>query len=194
MKAARETLPGVTHVAGACQEAPSPPDGLPLPTHRWYALWVMSKAEFVVEDALMGQDIECFLPLWSEVVQWSQRQKTILRPLFPGYLFARLADAQIPQIVQIAGVIKVLPENLKPQPVDAAEIENVRRLLAAGLPMKVCDYVQGDAVLIDSGPLAGVKGIVQRTRNGTRVVVKIEILRRAVRVEIDADELVKEAA
>ncbi|MES2136109.1 MAG: UpxY family transcription antiterminator [Pseudomonadota bacterium] len=194
MKAPRGTPPDVTHGAGARHEGqgtpPAPPsDTLP----NWYAIWVMSNAEFVVEDALLNLDIEPFLPTWIETVQWSDRKKEITRPLFRGYLFARCADRRVPEIAQIAGVIKVLPDNLTPAPVDKAELENVRRLLHSGLAMKVCDYVQGDAVEIERGPLAGVKGIVQRTKQGTRVIVKIEILRRAVSVTIDAEDLVKES-
>lgn len=159
---------------------------------RWYAIWVMSNAEFVVEEALRGYGIEAFLPTWSEVTQWKDRKKTILRPLFPGYLFARCEDSPRREILRIAGVIEILPSSLNPQPVDAADLENVRRMLAAGLPTAPCAYITGDAVLIDSGPLAGVKGIVQRSKNGTRVVVKIELLRRAVSVEVDYRDLVKE--
>ena len=154
----------------------------------------MSRSEFVIEDALEAHGIESFLPTWLETIQWSDRVKTIKRPLFPGYIFARCRAVSRNELVRIAGVIAILPSSLNPLPVDAAEIENVRRALASGAPMKPCDYVAGDAVSIDTGPLAGVKGIVQRTKNGTRVIVKIEILRRAVSVEIDAGELVKEAA
>jgi transcription antitermination factor NusG len=165
---------------------------------RWYALWVMSNAEFVVEEALRGYGIESFLPTWTEVTQWSDRKKTIQRPLFPGYLFARCdqsGNERGPrrEILRIAGVIEVLPSSLSPMPVDAADIENVRRMLASGVPATPCQYITGDAVLIESGPLAGVKGIVQRTKNGTRVVVKIEMLKRAVSVEIDFRDLVKAA-
>jgi transcription antitermination factor NusG len=159
----------------------------------WYALYVMSNAEFVVEDALRGYGIETFLPTWSEVTQWSDRKKTIHRPLFPGYLFARCDDGPRREILRIAGVIEVLPSSLSPAPVDAADIENVRRALASALPLTPCKYVTGDAVLIDSGPLAGVRGIVQRTKDGTRVIVKIEMLKRAVSVEIDFRDLVKES-
>ena len=60
----------------------------------WYALWVMSNAEFVVEDALRAHRIESFLPTWTETVQWSDRKKVIQRPLFPGYLFARCDRAR----------------------------------------------------------------------------------------------------
>jgi transcription antitermination factor NusG len=158
----------------------------------WYAIYVMSNAEFVVEDALRAHGIESFLPTWTEVTAWSDRKKKVERPLFRGYLFARCAPEALQHIVRIAGVIEILPSSLKPVPVDAADIENVRRVLAAGLPAAPCDYVTGDAVRIDKGPLAGVKGIVQRTKDGTRVIVKIEMLKRAVSVEIESRDLVKE--
>lgn len=87
-----------------------------------------------------------------------------------------------------------MPDNFNPRPVDEEDIETVRYLLDTGLALKPCEYVTGDEVVIDAGPLAGVKGVVQRSKNGTRVVVKIEILRRAVSVEIDAQDLMKEAA
>ncbi len=159
----------------------------------WYALWVISNAEFVVEDALRGLVEETFLPTWSEVTQWSDRKKTIVRPLFPGYLFLRSEGTPAPEILQIAGVIKFLPDNFNPKPVDAAELENLRRAIASGRPLKVCDYVAGDEVVIDSGPLAGVRGIVKKTKDGARVVVRIEMLHRAVSVELDAEELKKAA-
>ncbi|MES2136977.1 MAG: UpxY family transcription antiterminator [Pseudomonadota bacterium] len=195
MNALRGTFPDVTHGAGARQEGqgtpPAPPsDTLP----HWYAIWTVSRAEFVIEEALRSLRIGVFLPTWCETVQWSDRKKEITRPLFPGYLFALFDARRVPEIVSLAGVVKILPENLTPQPVDEADIENVRRLLATGRPLKVCDYITGDEVTISTGAFAGVKGIVQRTKNGTRVVVRIEILHRAVSVEIDADELMKEAA
>lgn len=172
--------------------SPSLPD-TPPNTRRWYALYVMSNAEFVVEEALRGYGIESFLPTWSEVTVWSDRKKTIHRPLFPGYLFARCDESQLREIPRIAGVIEILPSKLNPAPVDPADIANVRRALAADLPMTPCRYITGDEVLIDSGPLAGVRGIVQRSKDGTRVIVKIEMLKRAVRVEIDFRDLVKES-
>jgi transcriptional antiterminator NusG len=194
----REHTPDVTDVAEARPDSPadhpSSRPGTPPATLGWYALWVLSNAEFVVEDALRGHGIESFLPTWSEVTQWSDRKKTIHRPLFPGYLFARSTAARLSDIVRIAGVIEILPSKLHPAPVASADIDNLRRMLSANLPVTPCQWISGDAVMIDSGPLAGVRGIVQRTKDGTRVIVKIEILKRAVRVEIDFRDLVKAAA
>jgi transcriptional antiterminator RfaH len=153
---------------------------------------VLANAEFVVEEALIGYGIEAFLPTWSEKTQWSDRVQTTIRPLFPGYLFAACeGDAPRREILRVAGIIKVLPTNLNPQPVDAEQIENVRRALATRLPVTRCEYQTGDEVLIDKGPLAGVKGIVQRTKQGTEVIIRVEMLQRSVCVHVDAADVLK---
>ncbi len=158
----------------------------------WYALHVLAHAEFVVEDALIGYGIETFLPTWSEKTEWSDRTKITIRPLFPGYLFANCEGAAPRrEILRIAGIITVLPNNLSPQAVDAEQIENVRRALATRLRASPCPYITGDVVLIDKGPLAGVKGIVQRTKGGTEVIIRIEMLRRSVCVQVDAADVLK---
>lgn len=158
----------------------------------WYALWALTNSEFVVADALRAHGIDVFVPTWTDVTQWSDRRKEVVRPLFRGYLFARCEQRAFPAILEIAGMIDILPSSIKPVSVDAAEIENVRRALNSGLQALPCQYITGQEVLIDAGPLAGVRGIVQRTKNGTRVVVKIELLQRAVSVEVDSRDLVAE--
>lgn len=140
----------------------------------------------------MGYGIEVFLPTWSEKTEWSDRSNITIRPLFPGYLFANCeGNAPRREILRVAGVIKVLPTDLNPQPVDADQIENVRRALAARQPATPCPYITGDEVLIDKGPLAGVKGIVQRTKQGTEVIIRVEMLQRAVSVHVDAADVTK---
>lgn len=158
----------------------------------WYALWVLSNAEFLVADALRADGIAVFLPTWTDVTQWSDRRKEVQRPLFRGYLFARCEPRAFRAILDIAGMIDILPSSMHPLSLDKAEIDNVRHALNSGLKALPCEYLTGDPVLIDRGPLAGVKGIVQRTKNGTRVVVKIEMLQRAVSVEVDSRDVVAE--
>ena len=36
--------------------------------------------------------VESFLPLWSEMHQWSDRQRLVHQPLFSGYLFVHIGD------------------------------------------------------------------------------------------------------
>lgn len=162
-------------------------------TPAWYALRLKSNREVAVRDALQGQGIETFLPTWSEDVRWSDRVKTTERMLFPGYVFARLgAGKEFYVALSTRGVVQILPNSFRPASVPDCEIEDVRRVVASKLVATPCDYTAGQLVTVDSGPLAGIKGVVVRTRGGSHVVVSVEILRRSVRVELDAETLVKE--
>ncbi len=159
---------------------------------RWYALRLRSNREFDVAAALTRKSIEVFLPTWQEKVQWSDRDHVTTRPLFPGYLFAQVAEERdMWAVLRTRGVVQVLPDSYHPMPIDEAEIETVRRVVAQKLHVRPCEYLAGDQVVIDSGPLAGVAGVVVRTRGSMHVVVSIEMLRRSVRVELDADTLIR---
>lgn len=159
---------------------------------QWFALRLRSNYEFKVLAALTGQGIEVFLPTWSETLSWSDRQKVMVRCLFPGYIFVRLGEGRdFYAACATRGVIQILPSSHKPQPVDDDDIENVRRVVASKLHAAPCEYVAGELVTIDSGPLAGLSGVVQRTKGSFTVVVSVEILHRSVRVELPSDTLVR---
>lgn len=183
----------MTDEAGACAELPS---AQPLPSEEgleWYAVWVLSRCEVHVQETLAGMGLETFLPLYEDRVEWSDREKVTFRPLFPGYVFVRATVEERASVLRIAGVVSLLPSSLRPEPVDAGELEIVKRVLESRLPTEPCEWIEGDQIMIERGALAGTKGIVKRTRRGTRVIVKIEMLHRAVSVEIDASDLVRDA-
>jgi len=55
----------------------------------------------------------------------------------------------------------------------------------------------GEVVLVKSGPLAGVEGVVVLVKGSTRVIVSIGLLNRGVSAEVDAsclESLNKKAA
>lgn len=155
----------------------------------WYALRVRSNSEFRVRDRVEFLGFEGFLPSYREESRWSDRTKTVERVLFPGYVFARSPAGQISGVVWSCGAAEVLSFAGVPAPIPEREIEDLRRAIASASRIEPCAYVAGEAIEIQTGPLAGVKGVVTRTRGALRVVVAIELLRRAVRVEVDAADL-----
>jgi transcription antitermination factor NusG len=160
----------------------------PLSGPAWFAARLLSNQEFKVEGLLSGAAIEAFLPTFVEETRWTDRSKVITRPLFSGYIFLRIDPAELDRARRIAGVVHILGTD-RPEAIPDVEIENVRRALASQGTVEPCPYVAGEAVRIERGPLAGVSGIVKRTAGATRVIVAIEILKRAVSVEIDAADL-----
>jgi transcription antitermination factor NusG len=158
----------------------------------WYALRVFSNRERAVKRTLHQLEYGAFLPVYSERVQWSDRIKIAEKLLFPGYIFTRMPAEALAAALEIPGVLQALPSNLRPLPVADSEIANLHRVMASLLPLSPADYLAGDKVTIKSGALRGVSGVVQRHAGGARLIVSVEMLNRAVSVELDADALAKE--
>jgi transcription antitermination factor NusG len=161
----------------------------PAPEARWFAARVRSQCERRVQDALIAQGINEFLPTFREETRWSDRTKLVDRCLFPGYIFARVAS--VLPLLRIVGVVQILGCNSDPQSIPDEQIEAVRRVGLSMAEASPSPYVVGEAVTIDHGPLAGVTGVIKRVRGTVRLVVQIELLGRGVSVEIDADTVAK---
>jgi transcription antitermination factor NusG len=91
-------------------------------------------------------------------------------------------------VLNTPGVTSVVGFPGSPTPVDDDEISRIRAIQASGLPAHPWPYVQiGQKARIEWGSLAGLEGVLIREKDALRVVVSVELLRRAVAVEIDRD-------
>lgn len=157
----------------------------------WYALHTFPQCERAVEDALRRRGLEHFYPTFRERVSYSDRTKTVERPLFPGYLFARVDTRGLAALGRIAMVVRVLG-NPDPEPVDAKEVEDVRHLVESGFELEACAVPAigvGEPVIVQQGSFRGVRGTVLRAAGRNKLVVSISMLGRAVAVELAADWL-----
>jgi transcription antitermination factor NusG len=198
-KTPQATAPGtdghVVHVASPALAPPGLPADAPLSLLRWYALRLRNRSEFAVRDALDRQGIESFLPTWEERSSWSDRIAKITRPLFTGYLFSRF----VPELAQDAvlrtrGVVQILgiPTG-KPEAIPDAVIRNLQLVAANPAALSPCAYVVGQWVAVVRGPFAGACGTVSRVKeNPLRLTIPVEILGRAVSVQIDAADIEQE--
>ena len=116
--------------------------------------------------------------------------KSVDLPLFPGYVFCRFDYEHRQAVLTTPGVSSIIGFDSAPAPVSDAEIERVQAIVASGLPAQPWPYLHvGEAVRIDHGALAGLEGVLIREKDALRVVVTIDMLRRAVAVEVDRDTI-----
>lgn len=109
-------------------------------------------------------------------------------PLFGGYLFVELDSMRFTPILEAPGVVRIIGFGGEPTPIPDSEIRAVQRLAASGLPASPHPYLKaGDRVRIRGGPLDQLEGTLQRIRNQWRFVLSVEMLQRAVSVEVDSE-------
>lgn len=159
-------------------------DGLP-----WFAVHVRSKCEVVVSAALRAKGYEEFLPLYRARHHWSDREKSIELPLFPGYLFCRLdLGARFLPVLTTPGIVRIVGAGPTPIAVGENEIATIQAIIQSGLPALPCPFLTvGEPIVIERGPLAGLEGIVLHADKKLRLVVSVLLLQRSVAVEIERD-------
>jgi transcription antitermination factor NusG len=157
----------------------------------WYAVYTNSNHEKRVALQVCQRSIENFLPLYESVRQWNDRRMKLELPLFPGYVFVRLALRDRLQVLRIPGVVRLVGFNGPATALPDEEIEGLRRALANGLRAEPHPYLTvGRRVRITAGPLAGREGLLKRWKGDLRVVLSTELIRRSISVEIDISSVV----
>lgn len=161
----------------------------------WYALYTRHQYEKIVADLLTRKGFETFLPLYSAVHRWKDRNKLLSLPLYPSYVFLQGGLDRRLQILTTPGVAGVVSFAERPGVIPSEEIEAIRRVIANRLNVEPTPFLNyGDWVRVKSGPLEGIEGILIRKKNLYRLVLSVELLEKSVSVEIDASVVEKATA
>lgn len=154
----------------------------------WFAVRVRSNRENVVSLHLRERGFEQFCPSYQVERQWTDRKKLMEKFLFPGYVFCRVNPSDRLPVLIIPGVVGLISFGPTPAPIPDVEIERVQMMVRSGLPVAPWPYLQqGDRVLIEHGPLAGLEGVLQRTKGKYRLVVSLNLLQRSVSAEVERE-------
>lgn len=157
---------------------------------RWYAAHTRANHEKRVAEQLGVRDVEHFLPLYTSVRRWKDRRMTLQLPLFPGYVFVRLAPPDRLRLQQVPGVARLVGFNGNPTPLRDEEIAALRGGLERSLRAEPHPFLTvGRRVRVKNGPLAGLEGILSKRKNRARLVASVELIQRAMAVEIDEADL-----
>jgi transcription elongation factor/antiterminator RfaH len=161
---------------------PSPPTSV-----HWYAVWIKSRQEKTAAATLGSIGISHYLPLQSEVRQWSDRKQAVEVPLFPGYLFVQvdaLSRSKL-DVLTTPGVVKFVGNNSGPLAIPDNQIESVRSVILSGAKCSPLSLLaEGDRVRVVRGALAGIEGTLLRFGSKSQLVVSIEMIQRSVAVTV----------
>src|SRR6266566_5836374 len=157
---------------------------------RWYVAHTSANHEKRVTQQLLQRSVEHFLPLYDTVRRWKDRRMKLQLPLFPGYVFVRLALRDRLMVLQVPGVARLISFNGKPAALPDKEIEALRTGLVAQLRAEPHPYLTvGRRVRVKGGPLEGVEGILIRKKKACRVVISLDLIMRSASVEVEAADL-----
>jgi transcriptional antiterminator NusG len=157
---------------------------------RWYAAYTCANHEKRVAAELGARDVGHFLPLYSCVRRWKDRRVTLDLPLFPGYVFVRLALSDRLRVLQIPSVVRLVGINGHPEPLPDDEIEALRNGLAHRLRAEPHPHLAvGRRVRMVRGPFKGIEGILVRKKGALRLILSINAIMRSAAVEVDVADV-----
>jgi transcription antitermination factor NusG len=134
--------------------------------------------------------VEHLLPLYDTVRRWKDRRVELQLPLFPGYIFVRIALRNRLSVLKVPGVVRVLGINGIPTQVPREQVESLRDALRGGLRAEPHPNLKaGRRVRIKVGPLAGWKGVIVRRKGALRIVVSADLIQRSIIMDIDVSAL-----
>jgi len=152
----------------------------------WYAAYTSANHEKRVAEQLAVRSVEHFLPRYASVRRWKDRRVRLELPLFPGYVFVRLALRDRLQVLKIPGVAKLVGFNGTPTALPEEEITALRASLASGVRAEPHPYLTAwRRVRINAGPLTGIEGILLRRKGNVQVVLSVDLLQRSISIGMD---------
>jgi transcription termination/antitermination protein NusG len=166
------------------------PEGTPIKDYagQWWVAHTKSRNEKALANDLICKRVNYFLPMNWKVRKIRGRTFKSLLPIFGGYLFFCGQEKERLEALKTNRVANLIEVKNQAQLVE--ELSQIEQALSAGVNLAQHDYLkQGQKCRVIGGALAGLIGIVVKTKNSMRLVLQIDMLGQAASVEIDMDML-----
>ena len=157
---------------------------------KWYAVYVRMHHEKKVQQRLLAQGITSFLPIHTEIRQWSDRKKKIDRLLIPMMIFVYVNKEEQLQVLQTPSVMHymVLRGERKPAVIPHNQMEQFRFMVEksdTAVNFQEYNLQVGSEVRVTQGPLTGLTGKLVTIKGKTNIAIQIDRVGCAT-VEMDA--------
>ena len=165
-------------------------DPLELQVRHWHALYVRSRSEKKVLAQLEEMGVEAYLPVVTQVRQWSDRRKKIEEPLFKSYVFVRSNAKEYLPILNVYGVMRFVTFEREAVVVPDNQILAIKKFVEEynrGEEYKINndeDLKVGQKVRIITGSMKGLVGRIKTIHNKRHLLVYIEAVGQYLSVQI----------
>ena len=164
----------------------------------WFLINTLPRQEARADSNLRAWQVETFSPKLKEnhYNHYTGKPSCVIKPLFPGYIFARFAADNLLQKVRYTrGVQSVVSFGSGPTPVDEQVVSLLRsRVKEDGFVRVGESFLPGDEVIVQHGPLKDFVGILEQEMKDTdRVMILLKTVSYQARIVVGRDMIRKKS-
>lgn len=160
---------------------------------QWYVVHCRVGSERRAEANLLRQEYDVWLPLYRKTRRHARKVESVLRPLFPRYIFVRidLESQQWRPILSTFGVHNIVSNADGPLALDDDIIVGLQARAEGDGVFEVAESAikPGDQVRIQAGPMADLAGVFQAELDTDRVMILLKLMGREVRVTVEGGDV-----
>jgi len=150
----------------------------------WYVLYLRPRCEKKLAEYCRIHKLSHYLPLRRETKIYQRRKVTVEKPLFSSYFFCSFDGEERLGLLKTNNVLRILEPSSRRKLLH--DLAQVRKALRVDPTLEATSAVRvGRHVRILGGPFMGVEGIVQAVKGKMKVSLNVDMIGRAVVVEVD---------
>lgn len=167
----------------------------------WYVIQVISGQEEKVLEMIRQYGIQkyiekCFIPQYERKKKYLGQWRIERAVLFPGYLFVISSEIEnvYSALKQIPKLTKLLGTGEKWTSMSKEDVEIVEMLAGRDRLVKFSEgYLEGNRVVVTSGPLQGLEGVIRKIDRHKRLAwLEMEMFGRKTKFEVGLEIVRKE--
>jgi len=155
------------------------------PEESWFVCHTRPRCEKKFAALMAAEHFEHYLPLTASIRRYGGKTVRFTKPLFTGYVFAKVALARKTRIYQMELLARAIPVDDEAR--FLRQLDDVRKMLSSGAEVNVIAFLKrGKRVRVSGGPLNGLEGFVDDPSNPQGIVISVDVLRQAVLMKMPA--------
>lgn len=162
---------------------------------KWLAAYVKMHHEKKVRDQLTSLNIDNFLPIQTEIRQWSDRKKKVEKILIPMMIFVNVTSEEQHKVIKLPSVLRylVLRGDHVPSEIPDTQMQNFKFMIDNSdynVDFNSNNFESGERIRVIKGSLAGLEGEMIYIDGKSKIIIRIDKLGCAV-VELNASYVEK---
>lgn len=166
----------------------------------WYVIQVrVGTEEQIVAQCrnIIGRDVlkGCFIPYCESMKKYGGEWHTERKILFPGYVFmiSDALEALYLSLKSVVGLTKLIGTGDEIVPLSVDEVEFLERFGEKEQVVRMSiGFIEGDRIVVVSGPLVGNEGCIKRIdRHKRKAYLEIEMFGRMVETQVGLEVVEK---